>query len=336
MSRRVQARGDSMINAYSIRNGALARTSVGNADSIPTDAIWIDLFKPAPDEDLIVEASLGIAVPTQAEMVEIEPSSRLRIENGARYMTASVVCHSETEEPTLSDVTFILTNGRLATVRYEESTPFRIAQPKLDRAAAGALRGDRVLLILLDTIIDRAADIIERLGGDIDAISRRVFERDEAGETGSQRFRVLLRMLGRRGDLASKVRESLVSIGRLVTFLGTESEAQRFDKEQRALLKSMQRDVTSLNDHVSYLGNKITFLLDATLGMVSIEQNNIIKIFAVLSVVLMPPTLIASVYGMNFQYMPELNEHWGYPIALAAMLAAAVVPYLIFKWKRWL
>ena len=325
-----------MIGAYCIRNGVLARTEIGAGETIPADAVWIDLFRPAADEDRTIEAALGIAVPTREEMVEIEPSSRLRIENGARYMTASVVCNSEGEHPVLAEISFILARGKLTTVRYDEPKPLRMMVAKLDRDCPGGMTGERLLFELLDTIIDRAADIIERLSGDIDGLSRRIFERDVARSEGSQRFRVILKLLGRRADLASKVRESLVSIGRLVTFLGTEGEAQRVDKEQRALLKSMQRDVASLNDHVSYLGNKIIFLLDATLGMVSIEQNNIIKIFAVLSVVLMPPTLIASVYGMNFQFMPELQERWGYPIALIAMLAAAVVPYLFFKWKRWL
>lgn len=325
-----------MITAYCVRDGVLASVPVPPGGQIPPDAVWVDLFRPSEGEDRVIEAALGISVPTREEMVEIEPSSRLRVEDGARYMTGSIVCNSEGERPALAEISFILGGNRLTTVRYDEPKPFRLVVAKLDRACPGGMRGDRLLLILLDTIIDRAADIIERLSGDIDGISRQIFERESSRAGDSQRFRVILKLLGRRGDLASKVRESLVSMGRVVTFLATEGEGQRFDKEQRAMLKSMQRDVASLSDHLSYLGNKITFLLDATLGMVSIEQNNIIKIFAVLSVVLMPPTLIASVYGMNFQHMPELDERWGYPLALIAMLAAAVVPYLFFKWKRWL
>ncbi|MCK0207468.1 magnesium transporter CorA family protein [Starkeya koreensis] len=325
-----------MITAYSVRAGALVPHRLGPDEALPPDAVWLDLFKPGEGEDRIVEAALGISVPTREEMVEIEPSSRLRVENGARYMTASVICNSEGELPALAEVTFILAGGRLATVRYDEPKPFKVVVATLDRTCPDGMKGDRLLLVMLDTIIDRAADIIERLSQEIDAVSHQVFERESARAGDSQRFRVILKQLGRRGDLASKARESLVSIGRLVTFLATEGEAQRFDKEQRALLKSMQRDVASLSDHLTYLGGKITFLLDATLGMVGIEQNNIIKIFAVLSVVLMPPTLIASVYGMNFQHMPELDERWGYPLALGAMALAAVLPYLFFKWKKWL
>lgn len=325
-----------MITAHCVRGGTLVSVPVGAGEPLPGDAVWIDLNQPADGEDRMVEAALGISVPTRAEMLEIEPSSRLRVENGARYMTGSIVCNSEGERPTLAQVSFILAKGKLTTVRYEEPKPFRLVLAKLDRDCPQTMKGDRLLLELLDTIVDRAADIIETLSEDIDGLSRRIFERESASSGGSQRFRVILKLLGRRADLASKVRESLVSMGRLVTFLSTEGEAERFDKDQRAWLKSMQRDATSLNDHVSYLGNKIIFLLDATLGMVSIEQNNIIKIFAVLSVVLMPPTLIASIYGMNFQHMPELATQYGYPLALVAMLLAAVVPYAFFKWKKWL
>ncbi|MFT0859370.1 magnesium transporter CorA family protein [Ancylobacter sp. G4_0304] len=325
-----------MITAYCPRGGALERVSLGPDGALPEDAVWIDLFEPAPGEDQRVEAALGISIPTHEEMVEIEPSSRLRIEGGASYMTGSVVCSSETDHPFLSEVSFILAGGRLTTVRYAQSRPFSMTESRLAKACPQGYSGEQLMLELLDAIVDRAADIIERLSAEIEGVSRRVFEREEASTGGSQHYRILLRMIGARAALASQVRESLVSMGRLATFLAAENGMRHFSKDQRALIKSQQRDIASLNDHVSYLGDKVTFLLDATLGMVSIEQNNIIKIFAVLSVVLMPPTLIASVYGMNFANMPELNESWGYPAALVAMVVAAIVPYLLFKWKRWL
>jgi len=325
-----------MINAYCVRDGSLSRITVQPDAPIPADAVWIDLLRPEDGEDSRIEAVLGVSIPTREEMVEIEPSSRLRIENGARYMTGAVVSNSESEKPGLSAVTFILAGGRLATVRYDETKPFALTAANLDKSCPATLRGSEMLLLLLDAIIDRAADIIERLAEEIDALSAQIFEDDEPKVGSTQHFRMLIAKIGRRTDLASKVRESLVSMARVVIFLANEGEVDRFTKDQRALLKSMQRDIASLSDHINFLGNKVTFLLDATLGMVSIEQNNIIKIFAVLSVVLMPPTLIASIYGMNFQHMPELSERLGYPLALLAMLAAAVLPYMLFKWKRWL
>ncbi len=146
----------------------------------------------------------------------------------------------------------------------------------------------------------------------------------------------VLKALGRKGDLTSKLRESLVSLGRVLLFLANEAEGLKWPKETRTQLQSMRRDVISLTDHASYLTNKITFLLDALSGVVNLQQNNIIKIFSVAAVVLMPPTLIASIYGMNFKNMPELDWHYGYPLALAVMVLAAVLPYVYFKWRKWL
>ncbi|MDF2995089.1 MAG: Mg2 transporter protein CorA family protein [Xanthobacteraceae bacterium] len=325
-----------MLKAYCLRGGVLEDILVTGDGPVPADAIWLDLFAPLPDEDLLVERALNISVPTREEMVEIEPSSRLYVEDGALFMTGSVLCAAESERPTITAVSFILARGKLVTVRYDEPKPFRLLIAKLGRACPQQLTGTALLLELLDAIIDRAADIIEHLGTEIDGTSQRIFERNGGRTDQNTRYRALLRIIAKKGDLASKVRESLVSIARLVTFLSGENGEVGLNKDQKAELKSMQRDVSSLTDHVSYLGSKITFLLDATLGLVSIEQNNIIKIFAVLSVVLMPPTLIASIYGMNFEHMPELAERWGYPLALLAMLIAAIVPYWFFKWKRWL
>jgi len=152
----------------------------------------------------------------------------------------------------------------------------------------------------------------------------------------SRSYNDILRTIGRKGDHTSKVRESLVSIGRLLLYLANEADSMRWAKEPKAQLKGMQRDVQSLSDHATYLTNKIQFLLDAMLGVVSLEQNNIIKIFSVAAVVLMPPTLVASIYGMNFRNMPELDWTFGYPLAIVLMLIAAGLPYVFFKWKKWL
>lgn len=189
---------------------------------------------------------------------------------------------------------------------------------------------------LLDAVIDRNADIRERIGTEVDQVSRKVFEQRRSRGGSSRVYQGILFTLGRKGDLTSKVRESLVSIGRLVLFLAHEDETARWPKELRAQLKTMQRDVQSLSDHTTFLTNSITFLLDAMLGLVSIEQNNIIKLFSVVAVVLMPPTLVGTVYGMNFKNIPELDWAFGYPIALIAMIVSAILPYLYFRWKKWL
>jgi magnesium transporter len=276
-------------------------------------------------------------VPTREDMQEIEVSSRLYIENSARYMTATLMCGSDTETPRTTAVTFILANHRLVTVRYDEPRPFVLVENKLARSCASGITGEMVLMELLDAVIDRNADILERAGGDMDAISHEIFEPKGTARTGhAKRYSEILIAIGRKGDLTSKVRESLVSIGRVVTFVAAAVDGVKWSKDMREQLKTMQRDVTSLTDHASYLSNKIIFMLDAMLGVVNLEQNNIIKLFSVMAVVLMPPTLIASIYGMNFKDMPELQWHLGYPLAVLAMLAAAIGPYMYFKWKNWL
>jgi len=323
-----------MLSVYVPRGPTLERVSVEPGTPPPEAAVWIDLISPTVGEDKLVEQLLGIAVPTREEMQEIEVSSRLYVENGARYMTATLMCQSDSASPKTTAVTFILAGHRLATVRYDDPRPFALVEHRLARACPPKVSGDTVLADLLDAIVDRSADILERIGADVDQISHSIFEPEEAGGRGSHND--ILRALGRKGDLTSKVRESLVSVGRLLSFLANEADAMKWPKDARTQLQSMQRDVISLSDHATYLSTKVTFLLDAMLGVVNLQQNNIIKIFSVAAVVFMPPTLVASIYGMNFKLMPELEWQYGYPMAIGMMIMAAILPYLYFKWRKWL
>lgn len=324
-----------MLSVYLPKGSSLERQEPPEAVPLPEAAIWLDLVKPTLAEDQKVEALLGIAVPTREEMQEIEISSRLYIENGARYMTASLMCAADTDAPRITPVTFILASHRLVTVRHDEPRPFALVASKLARSCPASVTGEMVLMELLDAIIDRCADILERDGADIDQLSLDIFEPEGTRTGHSKRYAQILIAIGRKGDLTSKVRESLVSIGRLISYVMVEADGLRWDKEARAQLKTLQRDVVALTDHASYLSNKITFVLDAMLGVVNLEQNNIIKLFSVMAVVLMPPTLIASIYGMNFRHMPELQWPIGYPLAILTMVGAAVLPYLYFKRKKW-
>src|SRR6202022_720112 len=319
-----------MLSAFVPSESSLKKVNEADLATLPESAVWIDLVKPTAAEDKAVERLAGIAVPTREDMQEIEISSRLYIENSARYMTATLMCAADTENPRTTAVTFILASHRLVTVRYDAPKPFMLVENKLARSCPPGITGEMVLMELLDAVIDRNADILERAGSDMDTISHDIFEPEGAARTGhAKRYSDILIAIGRKGDLTSKVRESLVSIGRVVTFVAAAVDGVKWSKD-------MQRDVTSLTDHASYLSNKITFVLDAMLGVVNLEQNNIIKLFSVMAVVLMPPTLIASIYGMNFRSMPELEWTHGYSYALLSMLLAAAGPYLYFKWKKWL
>ena len=324
-----------MFSVFVPSESSLKKAAVTDPSALPDNAVWVDLVNPSSAEDRAVEQLAGIAVPTREDMQEIEISSRLYIENGARYMTATLMCHSDTDMPRTTAVTFILAGHRLVTVRYDQPRPFAVVEAKLARSCAPGITGEMVLMELLDAVIDRCADILERVGA-IDQVSHEIFEPNNERHGHAKQYSQILIAIGRKGDLTSKVRESLVSIGRLVTFLSAVVEGVKWSKDMREQLKTMQRDVASLTDHASYLSGKITFVLDAMLGVVNLEQNNIIKLFSVMAVVLMPPTLIASIYGMNFKSMPELEWAHGYPMALVLMLICAIVPYYIFKLKKWL
>ncbi|MGY3616855.1 magnesium transporter CorA family protein [Bradyrhizobium sp. USDA 10063] len=325
-----------MLSVFVPADFALKKVISTEVAALPENAVWIDMVRPTPEEDRAVERLAGIAVPTREDMQEIEISSRLYIENSARYMTATLMCHSDTDMPRTTAVTFILAGHRLVTVRYDQPKPFALVEAKLGRSCTPSINGEMVLMELLDAVIDRCADILERCGSEIDQVSHDIFEPESERHGHAKQYSRILIEIGRKGDLTSKVRESLVSIGRVVTFMSAVIEGVKWSKDMREQLKTMQRDVASLTDHASYLSSKITFVLDAMLGVVNLEQNNIIKLFSVMAVVLMPPTLIASIYGMNFKLMPELDWPHGYPIALVMMLIAAIVPYWIFKWKKWL
>src|SRR5881392_159303 len=269
-----------MFSVFVPSDFSLKKAVAADLAALPESAVWIDLIKPTAEEDHAVERLAGIAVPTREDMQEIEISSRLYIENGARYMTATLMCQSDTDMPRTTPVTFILAGHRLVTVRYDEPRPFMIVGNKLARNCPANVTGETVLIDLLDAVIDRAADILERIGLEVDRVSHDIFEPDNAASGQSLSYKDILKAIGSKGDLTSKVRESLVSIGRLLLFLANEAEGMRWHKDVRLQLQANQRDVLSLSDHATYLSNKITFVLDALLGVVTIEQNNIIKIFS--------------------------------------------------------
>lgn len=320
-----------MLTIYEARGSGLIK-----ADPGASSAVWIDLLNPTKEEETLVERQLGILIPTREEMSEIEVSSRLYQESGAHFMTATVLHQMDTPHPQSTAITFILTETSLVTVRYADPGAFPAF---LTRAAKGdvvCVSGIAILLGLLEAIIDREADIIERLQADTDRLAQTIFEMKGGATTRSRRFDVILKQIGREAEVTSKMRDSLLSLGRLLTYLSHVAMNRKDAKTTRERIKTASRDVQSLADHLSYLSSRITFMLEASLGMVSIEQNQIIKLFSVVAVVLLPPTLVASIYGMNFRYMPELEWLFGYPAALVLMVLSAVLPFLYFRSKGWL
>jgi magnesium transporter len=303
--------------------------------------VWYDLISPTAEEERDVSECLGIVVPTMDEMEDIELSSRLYQEDGAEFMTMTVLTRPDAGTPLKVPVTFIVKGNVLVTVRHSEPRPFDAFMARARKANGLGLHsatGELIMTGLIEAIIDRMADTLERLGNDIDQISRDVFAAKASKANKKQRdLQELMRAIGQKGEFITVTRESLVSVSRVVAYYAAiDGVDRKLPKEMRQRLKLLQRDATSLGDHSAFLSGKINFLLDATLGLINLEQNQIIKIFSVASVMFLPPTLVASVYGMNFAYQPELQWHYGYHSAIVLMVVSMAVPYLYFKRKGWL
>ena len=297
--------------------------------TMPADAIWLDLFEPTREEDAAVEKALGLSVPTRAEMAELEASSRVYRENGATYLTADIVTHGDDEIPGVDPVTFILTPGPLVTIRYADPKPFSMVLEKLEREPALCATAIDMFLNLMETVVDRASDILSKNGQRVEAIASHVFS---GGRTVG--FEKLIGKLGRAQIANARLEQSLAGLSRIFAFVGID---ERVDTgEVRAHLRSLTRDAESLIAHNQAVAASINFQLSAALGLINIEQSSIIKIFSVAAVAFLPPTLIASIYGMNFDHMPELHWPVGYPLAVAAMVVSAILPLLWFKRKGWL
>jgi magnesium transporter len=330
-----------MLRAYIRQNDRLVAADIDATAEVPHSgaAVWYSLTDPTKAEDDFVESCLGIDIPTRAEMDDIEPSARLYTEDGGEFMTITVLYNSDTDEPQKTPITFVLRNNQLVTVRYADPKPFRLFERLVLRPTNnGYTSGERVMLGLLEAIIDRLAQLLETTGDEIDTISREVFGNKSTKPTRKARdLERIIERIGKKGDMLTLARESLVSIGRLSSFHQTsDAGTSKQVKDLRQELKVIQRDATALSDHAAFLNNKVQFLLDATLGLINLEQNQIIKIFSVAAVIFLPPTLVASIYGMNFHMMPELSWPFGYPLALGLMILSATLPYLFFKRKGWL
>lgn len=333
-----------MLNLFVPQPQGLVRIEPGSPPAIAESVIWIDLLEPTPEEERLVETTFGIDVPTREEMKEIETSARLYEDNGALYMTTTVAAQLDTDRPVSTAVTFILAGPRLITNRYIDTKPFNQFIAYAQKHPAACQTPFSILAGLVEAFIERTADVLERVGADLDSISSSIFTRDSSATPTSRDLQAMIERIGFTGELNSKARESLVSLGRLLMFvqqsLAQHADTQALAREQREhrdRLRSISRDVTSLSDHASFLGSKVSFLLEATLGLINVEQNGIIKIFSVAAVLFLPPTLIASIYGMNFHLLPDLPGRYGnFFFSVALMLASMVITYALFKRKRWL
>ncbi len=305
--------------------------------ALPDGVIWIDLFEPTREEEALAEKLVGTNIPTREEMSEIEPSSRLYHKREMTFLTMSVLYGIDDGHPGSDPVGFILTDKYLVSVRYIDPKPFIIFAENV--YAEPDLAGDaRTLFVsLLDAIVDRLADEFEFAGKEVETISRQIFDHraHRRQRNPELRLEALLMRIGKSQQLLARLRETSVSTTRLLTFL-VSLDAIHEDAENCRHVESLIADTKALSDHSNFVSDNLTFLLDASLGLINLEQNLVMKLFSVFAVVFMPPTLIAGVYGMNFEHMPELKWLFGYPFALALILASAIIPLWIARRKGWL
>ncbi len=299
-------------------------------------AVWIDLIEPTPEESALVAAALGLATPTREALSEVETSSRLQVDGDVLRLSSPLLAHAETPEQTLTPVGFVVSPRALLTVRFTKLRVFDSIHEKL--AATPDVPPSGVFTLLLEAVVDRDADLLEHVAAELEAISRAVFRGDARkrgeGIRNDESLRQTLSAVGRIGDRLSEIRASLHGLGRIVPF-ACQVGVDWIGPNHFTRLNAVKQDIISLDDFETHLAAKSQFLLDAVLGFINTQQNELFKILTIVSVVGVPPTLFASIWGMNFHFMPELAWKGGYPMAVFLIVASGVVPMLWFKWKRW-
>ena len=312
------------------------QAGAASGPALDDDIVWCDLFNPTRDEELGLEAELGVPLPTREDMDEIEASSRLYLEKGAAFMTAVIPLADGQTRLRAEPVTFALVKNRLVTVRYADPASFGILCAHAVKDPALMATGQSTFLGLLEIIVDRIADLIEKTEARIEAVSHGIFRTKR--ET---RLEDALIEIGDIQNAIARIRDSLVSLARLAAF------AHNLDAEVAGLrdgalidfrdrLRTIGQDIASLSDHTSYITGNMSFLLDAALGLISVEQNNVMKLISVVSVIFLPLTLIASIYGMNFEDMPFLHAKGAFYGCIGLMLVTAGGLIWWLRSRRWL
>lgn len=302
-------------------------------DAPLSSALWLDLYRPLPEQVTAV-AALGLEVPSLEDMEEIEISNRLYRDDAADYLTVVLQGRTPEGEIIAGPVTFIIGPDRLVTVRHHTPRPFETFPDRSERSSAGHNTPDRLFLGLIEEIIARQADLLEGVGRVLDDVASKVFGGRDRGSDSDLQAR--LEMVGQQSEVNSRVRLAILSVSRALSFYGATLGDRSEGKALRDIVKMHMRDLQSLEVHADFLSGRVGLVVDATMGMINLKQNVTMRILSVITALFLPPTLIASFYGMNFQNMPELEAAWGYPMAIAAMIGSAALTWLVLKWKDWL
>jgi magnesium transporter len=327
-----------MLNVFNCVDGRVSRLSDVSSVAAIRDAAWIDMQQPTQDEVERVHQASGLHIPTQAEVSEIESSSRLATRDGVLYLSMPLIAFRNDIASGIG-AGFVLSPERLITVRFAASRTFDLFIDTLLRDGVPHSSAAHILVGLFEALVDRQADLLEQMRSDSETISHSIFALGRENTMGRKnedaQLRQTLAELGRLGDLGSHVRETLVGAARIAPYIETMA-ADWIPKDLLTRLTTLRQDVGSLTDFATHLSDKQQFLLDATLGFINIAQNNVMKVMAIASVVGIPPVLIAGIYGMNFKNIPELNWQWGYAYSWAAIIISALIPTAMFRWRKWI
>ena len=325
-----------MLNAYKQVNGRLELLA-------PSDPIagaeWIDILRPTAAQEAAVRA-LGVDVPSLAEMEEIEVSNRLYHEGDADYLTVVLPGHDvqlqdKGDGQLMAPVCFILRKTSIITIRHHSPRAFETYPPRAEKSSLGCSTPDRIFLGLIEEVIGRLADHLETAGRGLDDVARAIYSPGPRGHS-SKNLESALAKLGSEGERLSRVRLALLTLGRALNYVD-QLLNHRLNAEGLGLvLKGQVRDIDALEVHADFLSSRLALASDATLGTINLLQNSTVRIVSVVAVFFLPPTLIASIYGMNFVHMPELAQTWGYPMALGLMVGSAVLAWAVFRWRGWL
>lgn len=322
-----------MITAYKLDAGTIVEIRCSSEMRIPDLALWVDLFSPTAEERTLAEAWIGTEIPTREEMAAIETSERLYELQSALIMTAVMPLIARNPDPKSAAMTLVATRDRLVSLRHGEPAAVAIAVRRIQHEGVPIRSACDILFTLLDAIADRAADVVEECSAEFDAVSSQVFGVGLDTRKSAQ-YKATIQKIGHIGLKVARMHDACASLERLFLFLSLHAKTLSLNSQQKSAAKALGRDIRSIREHAGGLDARLNFLLDATVGLVNLEQNQIIKIFSVLAVIFLPPTLIASIYGMNFEIMPELAWTYGYPFSIGIMIASVAITFLYFRWKK--
>lgn len=326
-----------MLHAISAANGAARRLSTPTAQDL-AGAVWIDLQSPTDEERARVQTATALRLPAQAAVAEIETSSRLRVHHGVLYLTMPLISMAE-DGATGVPAAFILSEDRLITVRFAPNRVFDAFIEGLTRDDGGTGSATHVFVGLMEAIVDRQADGLESIRDDLERISHDIFAMGIGPGAGRRKEDALLKstlgQLGRIGDLISHIRDTQTGAARIIPYVEAMA-ATWLPADIHARLETLRQDIASVSEFSTHLNDKTQFLLDATLGFISIAQNNVMKVMAIASVVGIPPVMVAGIYGMNFKNMPEYDWSWGYQYGWALIILTTLIPLALFRWRKWI